>query len=157
MKKSPGTVVDSEESLGRYLRENPPATRELPRDLRELVACIHNSLFEPELTVKKLKVRCRIRNNNISTRFRYLVGRGIKEYIDMHRMEAAGRMLRHSGAPVFEVAMSVGYKHVETFYQVFHRYYGCTPGAYARESEGAGEPQVADPAPSRTAQAAEPP
>ena len=143
MKNVRWAIVDSEESLERYLEENLPATAELPCDLRELMVCIHDSLFEQELTVKKLKVRCRIRNDNVSTRFRHQVGRGIKEYIEMHRMRAAGQMLRHPGVSVFEVAMAVGYKHVETFYQVFQRHYGCTPGVYASQ----GEPPVADSAP----------
>ncbi len=116
--------------LERYRVDSRLETEGLPPELRALVSCIHEALFEPELNVKTAKSRCRIRDNNISSRFRFVVGKGIKEYIDEHRMAAAAQLLRRDGLAVFEVAMMVGYEHVETFYQVFRRHFRCTPAVY---------------------------
>jgi AraC-like DNA-binding protein len=128
--------AEQKEYLERYRIESQPDTTKLSRELREILTCIHQSLFESELTVKKVKAECRIRNNNISTQFRHVIGQGIKEYIEGHRMTAACRILRRPGTVIFDVAMGVGYKHVETFYQVFHRHFDCTPGEYSqRERE----------------------
>ncbi|MCP4664637.1 MAG: helix-turn-helix transcriptional regulator [bacterium] len=118
------------EYLDRYRVDSRLETKGLPRELRDLVSCIHEALFEPALNVKTAKSRCQIRDNNISSRFRFVIGKGIKEYIEEHRMAAATQLLRHDDLAVFEVAMMVGYEHVETFYQVFRRHFRCTPAAY---------------------------
>lgn len=139
MRKHTDLVAGSNRLLERYLSDNSPEVDGLPRELRELVVCIHGSLFEQGLTVKVVKVRCRIRDNNVSSRFRYAFGKGIKEYIETHRMQAAGWLLRNTGLTTFEVAMEVGYEYVETFYQVFNRYFGCTPREYGRHRLTGGE------------------
>ncbi|MEM7049063.1 MAG: helix-turn-helix transcriptional regulator [Acidobacteriota bacterium] len=116
--------------LERYFESQKPDLARLPRELREVVSCIHSCLFETGLTVKIVRDRCRIRDNNISSRFRRALGQGMKSYIDRHRMAAAESLLCGSDLAIFDVAMAVGYSHVETFYQVFHRHYACTPGRY---------------------------
>jgi AraC-like DNA-binding protein len=126
-------LASVEEMLSRYQSEHWPDTQKIPRELGMVLICIHESLFDPELNVKTIRARCRIRDNNLSSRFRYTLGQGIKEYIQRHRMAAAGCLLRKQGLAVFDVAMAVGYNHVETFYQVFRRHYGCTPGSYRQE------------------------
>ena len=52
-----------------------------PSDVRSVLKYLHNHLFENTLTIKEEKLACRIRNNNISTKFRLLIGMGIKEYV----------------------------------------------------------------------------
>ena len=121
--------------LERYFETQKPDLDCLPRELREVVSCIHRDLFETGLNVKVVRRRCRIRDNNISSRFRRALGQGMKTYIDRHRMAAAQSLLRGSDLPIFDIAMAVGYSHVETFYQVFHRHFGCTPGRYRKDRE----------------------
>lgn len=114
-----------------------PDLDHLPRELRELAACIHQNLFDPDLNVKRVREMCRVRDNNISSRFRRAMGMGIKSYIDEHRMAAASILLLSSDLSIFDVAMEVGFAHVETFYQVFRRQFGCTPGAYRANKSSA--------------------
>lgn len=111
-----------------------PKFDHLPRELREVATCIHQNLFEPDLNVKNVRELCRVRDNNISSRFRRAMGKGIKPYIDHHRMAAASILLLRSDLSIFEVAMEVGYTHVETFYQVFRLQFGCTPGQFRVET-----------------------
>ncbi len=120
--------------LKQYREQERPPLEQHSREIRELVTCIHGKLFEPGLNVKMVRELCRIRDNNISSRFRRAMGQGIKAYIDNHRMAAAGILLLNTDLSIFDVAMEVGYSHVETFYQVFHRQYGCTPGVYREGS-----------------------
>ncbi|MEM1182494.1 MAG: helix-turn-helix transcriptional regulator [Acidobacteriota bacterium] len=116
--------------LEQYWEEEKPDLSTLSREIRELATFIFGNLFEPGLNVKTARRRCRIRDNNISSRFRRAMGKGIKEYIDDHRMAAAAILLRRTELSIFDIAMSVGFHHVETFYQVFRRRYGCTPGRF---------------------------
>lgn len=116
------------------------------RELREILQCIHDSLFDPDLSVGKVREVCRIRNNNVSSHFRHVMGQGIKEYIESHRMEAARQLLSRDEFVVFEVAMALGYRHVETFYKAFDRHYSCPPAEYGRRlRQGAEELQSSHP------------
>jgi len=116
--------------LDDFLCKHRPCHEDLPREIREVLAHIHLHLFELDLNVRSLKSCCRIRDNNISSRFRYLVGTTIKQYIEMLRMEAAVLLLHVEGLGVFDIAISVGYYNLQTFYRAFERSYGCTPAKY---------------------------
>ena len=109
--------------------------RKLPHEIQVVLGYIHDNLFAADLSVKVLKSRCHIRDNNVSSRFRRAMGITIKDYIDSMRMEAAGMLLAHpSRIGVFDVAFSVGYEHPQTFYRVFHRKFKCTPAVYRKTS-----------------------
>lgn len=121
-----------DEQLGSFLSEKTLRSDELSEELQSVLDCIHEHVFESDLNVKTLKARCQIRDNNVSSRFRYTLGIGIKEYIESLRMEAAMMLLREEGLPVFHVAKAVGYDYEETFYRAFRRHFGCTPARHRR-------------------------
>ncbi len=106
----------------------------VPRELRDVLDCIHRNLFDSDLTVQALKARCRIRDNNISCRFRYTMGITIKDYIESLRMEAAGKLLKRPEVNIFDIALSVGYCYPQAFYRAFKKKFRCTPGRYRREA-----------------------
>lgn len=116
-----------ERTLQDFLDGSRPREGELPREVEEIVRYIHDHLFDSSLNVNLIKVRCRLRNNNVSTRFRKIVGIGIREYIEKLRLEAAGSLLGERDLEVYLVAMAVGYQHQETFCRAFQRYFGYTP------------------------------
>lgn len=118
-----------EAELERFCAEHQPDCKDLPREVREVLSYIHYNLFDSNLNVQVLKSRCRIRDNNISCRFRYVMGVTIKEYIESLRMEAARWLLESQGVGVFDVAQWVGYYHLQTFYRAFQRKFECTPAA----------------------------
>lgn len=105
----------------------------LPRDVGDVLAYIHDHLFDPDLNVNTVRAGCRLRDNNISTRFRMVLGRGIREHIEDLRMRAADQLLRETDLEVYLVAMAVGYDHQETFCRAFHRHFGDSPSR-AREN-----------------------
>ena len=113
----------------------PAAGRQLPGDIARLVACLEANPFDPDLNAEVVKRRCGLRDNNVSSRFRHYVGASIREYLEALRLEAAARLLRGTSTTVLEVALSVGYNNVQTFYGAFRRRYACTPAAYRMGSD----------------------
>lgn len=104
-----------------------PQSPSLPRDIAAVLEFIHTHVFESSLNVNTVKHGCRIRNNNISTRFRIVLGLGIREYIETLRLYAASRLLQGQRFEVYLIAMAVGYEHQETFCRAFRRHFGCPP------------------------------
>lgn len=110
-----------------------PANREdLPADIRRVLSYIEENAFDSELNVQKIKLDCRLRDNNVSSRFRFFLGATIRDYLEARRMEAAAALLRQSRATILEVAFAVGYNSLQTFYGAFRRKYSCTPDVYRR-------------------------
>jgi len=107
-----------------------------PPDVRAVVHYIHCHLFNEMLTVGELKRQCGIGDNNISGRFRYYVGMGIKQYIDDHRIRLAKRLLRRNQATILAIALTVGYPSHSALTKSFKRHVGCTPSVFReREAE----------------------
>jgi AraC-like DNA-binding protein len=99
------------------------------RPVRDLLTAIHASACDPTLSVQALKFRCRLRDNNISSRFRHEVGVPLKQYIDDLRLDIACELLRTGWASVTDAADAVGYVYVQTFYRAFKRRFGRLPGS----------------------------
>jgi transcriptional regulator GlxA family with amidase domain len=116
--------------LASFLRELPHAAR-LPRDIASILDFIHDHVFEPSFNVNSAKHGCRITNNNISTRFRVVLGLGIREYIESLRLYAASRLLRDRRFEIYLIAMAVGYEHQETFCRAFRRHFGYPPSGHS--------------------------
>ncbi len=112
---------------------NPLQTMKLSPEMLKVLHHIHENLFDAGLNVETLKFRCRIRDNNVSSRFRHVMGVTIKKYIESLRMQAAALLLQQRRRlGVFDVAHAVGYYHLQTFYNAFQRQYACTPASYRR-------------------------
>src|SRR5215216_5228283 len=91
--------------LDEFLRKHHPSHEDLPREIREILSHIHQNLFDLRLNVRHLKSCCRIRDNNVSSRFRYLMGMTTKQYVEILRMEAASRLLRKEEIGIFDVSV----------------------------------------------------
>jgi len=107
--------------------------RKLPADIQRVLSYIEENAFDPELNVQRIKLHCRLRDNNVSSRFRFFTGTTIRDYLEARRMEAAADLLLQGTATIMEVAFAVGYNNLQTFYGAFRRKYSCTPDAYRRE------------------------
>jgi AraC-like DNA-binding protein len=114
----------------------PPPAPDVPAEVAHAVADIHRHLFDPALDVTAVRRRCGLRNNNISTRFRSVLGEGIREYIERLRLEAASELLASGNLEIFLVALAVGYNHQETFSRAFQRYFGFAPSEAPAERLG---------------------
>jgi AraC-like DNA-binding protein len=106
--------------------------------VRKLIERMHADLFDHTLNVRSLRARCRLSDNNVTSRFKNEVGVPMKVYLETLRLEAA-RQLLGSGRTTSEAALAVGYGSLQTFYRAFERRYRCTPGAVARRARGISE------------------
>lgn len=119
-----------EDEIKTYQRNLPLPEPAWPGDVQTMFAYVHKHLFEEELSVEAAKRHCGIRDNNISSRFAYYVGCGIKKYINAHRLKAAKRLMQHTDVKIFEIALALGYSSQGAFTMAFQRYQGCCPTAF---------------------------
>jgi AraC family transcriptional regulator of arabinose operon len=105
----------------------------LPRDVQAILEYIHRHLFEPALKVIEARRQCGVKNNNIATYFRQMVGMGIREYIEHRRMQAAMQLLAHEELEIFLIGLGIGYSHEESFTRAFRRRFGRSPSEYRKE------------------------
>jgi AraC-like DNA-binding protein len=122
-----------EQRLAGFLQGPRATARELPADIQRVLSYIDENAFDPRVNVQRIKLRCGLRDNNVSSRFRFFMGATIRDYLESLRMDAAAFLLRQGGATVMEVAFAVGYNNLQTFYGAFRRKYTCTPDAYRRK------------------------
>jgi transcriptional regulator GlxA family with amidase domain len=120
--------------LERFLARHPAPTQGTSLHVRGVLTCVHDQLFDPRLTVEEVRTRCRITDHNISCRFKHEVGVSIKRYIERLRLQAAAELLPQASFTIAGVALSVGFRNLQTFYAAFARIYGCRPGTFRRAS-----------------------
>lgn len=101
-----------------------------PSDVQVAIKDLNEHLFEADLRVREVRERCGLYNNNITTRFGYYVGMGMKDYIVHHRLKLGKLLLRRTDVPIKYVALAVGYKSPSSFSTTFKRWVGCPPGAF---------------------------
>ena len=119
-----------EDEIETYRENLPQPDPTWPGDVQAMVAYIHRHLFEEALNVEAAKRHCGIRDNNISSRFAYHVGCGIKKYINAHRLNAAKGLMQHTQVKIFEIALALGYSSQGAFTMAFHRDEGCCPTVF---------------------------
>lgn len=109
-----------------------------PIEVQIMLKYIHKHLFEETLTVEKVKEACRLKNNNITTKFWQNVGTGTREYIVTQRLKAAASILHTTEANIYQIAFVVGFTE-EAFSKLFKKKYGCTPLNYRRAKKNGQE------------------
>jgi AraC-like DNA-binding protein len=113
-----------------------PDCDDAPPSVRVATEHIHAHLFDPGLTVKRLRDRLGLTDSMFSPRFRRYHGRTPGRYIRHLRVEAAKRLLRRfEDVRISEVAFHVGYEHYRTFARVFKRVVGQSPQAFREHVE----------------------
>ena len=129
------------EQLRDFLAMHPPATKPLSRPVRDVLDTIHARVFDPTLSVHELKRHCRISDNNISCRFKYEVGISIKVYVELLRLRAARHLLSRDELSIAEVAQTVGYAYLQTFYRAYRRHFDdCPSQVRGLKERGAANP-----------------
>lgn len=108
----------------------PTPSRRWSPSVERALNIVHEQLFNPNINVKVLKEQCKLHDNNFSCQFRHEVGVSMKSYIDLLRMYVAVFVLDRCSVSIVDLAFSLGYEHVQTFYRVFKRHFASTPGAH---------------------------
>lgn len=117
-------------------RTRQPDCDDAPPSVRVATEHIHDYLFDPKLTVKRLRNRLGLTDSMFSPRFRRYHGRTPGRYIRHLRAEAAKRLLRRfDDLRTADVAFHVGYEHYRTFARLFKRETDQSPQAFLEQVE----------------------
>ena len=107
-----------------------------PKGLSAALAYIDEHLDAP-LRIPDLAQRARLSAFQFDQRIRALFGLSAGQYLSAMRIGRACDRLRHTNAPLSELALECGYADQAAFTRQFHKSVGLTPGAY-RLGDGAG-------------------
>ncbi|MEM1201683.1 MAG: helix-turn-helix transcriptional regulator [Acidobacteriota bacterium] len=110
---------------------------QVPARLKPMLSYIESHLFDPELTVNRLKKACGIRDNSVAIHFHAAVGKPPHAYISQCRLETAARLLRDSDLPVWKISDLLGFSSIQVFSRAFHRWSGQRPTTFRRDARRA--------------------
>jgi AraC-like DNA-binding protein len=120
-------------SVAEEMKQNV-SSPDLPATVRKTLEYIHEHLYDENLDASTVCIHCDLNNHNISSRFKYHVGVGMRRYIERGRMEAAKRLLLHQNLSILHIAWSIGYTYPESFARAFKRYTGQTASAFRKNA-----------------------
>ena len=138
-------LVDPEgiiRGLAGISRDAPALSRPglVPAALSAALAFIDDHLDQP-LRVPDLAQRAGLSPFQFDQRLRALFGLSAGQYLSRLRIGRACDRLRHTAAPLSELALECGYADQAAFTRQFHKSVGLTPGAYRLATAG-GRKQV---------------
>jgi AraC-like DNA-binding protein len=131
--------LEKQELIGEELaafRERLPECSNAPPTVRIATERLHEKLFDPGLTMERLRNHLGITGDTFSVRFRQHHGHTPKCYARNLRVKAAERLLGHDELTATSVALAVGYEHYRSFARVFKRHAKCTPSTFQDASLG---------------------
>lgn len=85
-------------------------------------------------TVQALADAAGLGRTSFAERFHRVFGAPPLQTLTALRLEQAETMLRHSQAPLIEIAFTVGYNSEAAFVRAFHRTYGVPPGRFRQQN-----------------------
>jgi AraC-like DNA-binding protein len=91
--------------------------------------------YSEKVTLRRAAQLCGLGPYQFSRAFKHEQGTTFREFLIIHRLSRAIRMLEHSDASVTEVAFSVGFNDLSYFARMFRRYLGVCPSDYRRDKE----------------------
>ncbi|CAG7619769.1 HTH-type transcriptional activator RhaR [Paenibacillus solanacearum] len=97
--------------------------------VQQAIDYIEAHLDEP-LALQQIAGRAYVSLPHLYRAFYSLTGHPIKEYIRKRRIHMAAMHLRHSGKPVWDIALDCGFDSYQAFTKMFKKVVGMTPGAY---------------------------
>jgi AraC-like DNA-binding protein len=112
-------------------RDAPALSGSAPvsRALSATLAYVDDHLDEP-LRIPELARRAGLSPFQFDQRMRALFGLSAGQYLSRLRIDRACDRLRHTDAPLSELALECGYADQAAFTRQFHKSVGLTPGAY---------------------------
>ncbi|CAH1203099.1 helix-turn-helix domain-containing protein [Paenibacillus sp. JJ-223] len=103
-------------------------------DMVDVVAAYIAGHYRQNLELKELAALAGCSVRQLQRRFKQEKQLGPMEYVIQLRMESASRMLRHTDAPIGEIAERMGYRDTYYFSRAFKKYYGVPPQLYRRNA-----------------------
>lgn len=111
-------------------------------DVCRILRLLHKRAFDSRINVKVLRHEAGARDHNVSSRFKAELGVSITDYLGGLRVGASITLLQDTSVPIAEIAHTVGYEYLQTFYRELRRLVGTTPGTIRRQAH---RPEIALP------------
>lgn len=125
-----------EQELEEFIEEELSVPDHVPCRVEEAAECIHEHLFEQELTVAWVLDQCDITDHGFPQRFKYYFRLTPHRYVETKRIEAAKQLLAHEELDIADIGFHAGYEHYRTFFRAFKRHTGCSPSVYQEKMSG---------------------
>ena len=109
-----------------------PATVERRRNLYEDAVAIIEREYDRELELEDVARRIATSRRQLQRAFAEAGGTSFRAHLAAVRMRRALDLLASGGAPVREVAQTVGYRQPAQFAKAFRRHHGASPSAFRR-------------------------
>lgn len=111
------------------LRHSVPTgiLRDVEREIRENYA--------ENLTLQDLGRKYYINSSYLGQIFRKAYGQSFKNYLTLHRINEAAKLLLHTDRKISDIAESVGYRDIDYFISKFIEIKGCTPSRYRKSKQ----------------------
>ena len=103
------------------------------RKMRRAIEYIEDRL-DSDLSIEKMAAEAEISPVYFARAFKAAIGQSPHQYVLMRRVERAKELLRDTGIPVADVALSVGFSSQSHLSHWFVRFVGISPAAYRRTS-----------------------
>lgn len=116
-----------------------------PERLKPVFAYIERHLFEPTLTVERLKEALGVRDNSFSTVVGDACGRTPRVYIENRRCETGCRLLAAEDLTVRQISQRLGFSNPRRFTRAFQRWAGQSPSAYREQARKGLAQDLTDP------------
>ena len=111
--------------LGQLQHSEPSGIlRDIEREIRENYA--------ENLTLQDLGRKYYINSSYLGQVFRKAYGQSFKNYLALHRVNEAAKLLLHTDKKVGDIAEEVGYHDVNYFITKFIEIKGCTPSRFRK-------------------------
>ncbi|MFD0715492.1 helix-turn-helix transcriptional regulator [Paenibacillus sp. GCM10027626] len=88
--------------------------------------------YHEDIYLDALADKLQITPGYLSTYFKEKTGMNFSEYLNMFRIEKAKQMLHKTDIPVVEIGRKVGYPSTNSFFRMFKKLIGHTPGNYRK-------------------------
>ena len=88
--------------------------------------------YNTDVRLEDLALQSFISKNYFSRLFREVTGINFSDYVQHLRVDEACQLLRSTGMKVVDIAAQVGFKDMKTFYEVFKKITGKTPGDFRK-------------------------
>jgi AraC-like DNA-binding protein len=111
-----------------------------PPRIAAMLIYIRDHLFDPQLSVHRLKEACRLRDNSIALHFHKVLDQPPGTFITDHRLAVAERLLANTWLPIWKITELLGYSSIQVFSRAYFRRKGRRPSALRKvaQVEGAG-------------------
>ena len=104
-------------------------------NFEEVLLYINNNL-ERDFTASDCAKKFSYNASYFSRMFKKKVGRTLREYLFIKRMEKAAALLIHTEKKIEDIITEVGYESRSSFFRNFYRIYKMTPSEYRKKHKG---------------------